>query len=45
VRRAARFQPQRDNIILALIRVGVGVRAGASIGYMHYTKTKTLDPF
>ncbi len=36
---------QRDNIILAPIRLGVGLRAGASIGYMHYTKTKTLNPF
>ena len=36
---------QRDNIILAPIRLGVGLRAGASIGYMHYTKSKTLNPF
>jgi hypothetical protein len=36
---------QRDSIILAPIRLGVGLRAGASIGYMHYTKTKTLNPF
>ena len=36
---------QRDNIILAPIRLGVGLRAGASIGYVHYTKTKTLNPF
>ena len=36
---------QRDNIILAPIRLGVGLRAGASIGYMHYTKTKTYNPF
>ena len=36
---------QRDNIILAPIRLGVGLRAGASIGYMHYTKAKTLNPF
>lgn len=36
---------QRDNIILAPIRLGVGLRAGASIGYMHYTRTKTLNPF
>ena len=25
--------------------ITVGLRAGASIGYMHYTKTKTLNPF
>jgi hypothetical protein len=36
---------QRDNIILAPIRLGVGLRAGASIGYMHYTRKKTLNPF
>lgn len=36
---------KRDNIVLAPIRLGVGLRAGASIGYMHYTRTKTLNPF
>ena len=36
---------QRDRIILAPIRLGVGLRAGASIGYMHYTRKKTLNPF
>ena len=36
---------QRDEVILAPIRLGVGLRAGASIGYMHYTKTKTYNPF
>lgn len=36
---------QRDKVILAPIRLGVGLRAGASIGYMHYTKTKTYNPF
>jgi hypothetical protein len=36
---------QRDKIILAPIRLGVGLRAGASIGYMHYTKKKTINPF
>jgi hypothetical protein len=36
---------QRDKVILAPIRLGVGLRAGASIGYVHYTKTKTLNPF
>jgi hypothetical protein len=36
---------QRDKIILAPIRLGVGLRAGASIGYMHYTRTKTYNPF
>jgi hypothetical protein len=36
---------RRDNIVLAPIRLGVGLRAGASIGYMHYTKQKTINPF
>ncbi|MEJ1958430.1 MAG: DUF1134 domain-containing protein [Nitrosomonadales bacterium] len=36
---------QRGSIILAPIRLGVGLRAGASIGYMHYTKEKTYNPF
>ena len=36
---------RRDNIVLAPIRLGVGLRAGASIGYMHYTRQKTLNPF
>jgi len=36
---------KRDKVILAPIRLGVGLRAGVSIGYMHYTKTKTYNPF
>ena len=36
---------QRNRIVLAPIRLGVGLRAGASIGYMHYTPKKTLNPF
>jgi hypothetical protein len=36
---------QADRIILAPIRLGVGLRAGASIGYMHYSRKKTLNPF
>lgn len=36
---------QRDDIILAPIRLGVGLRAGASIGYMHYSRSKTYNPF
>jgi len=36
---------RRDNIVLAPIRLGVGLRAGASIGYMHYTPKKTYIPF
>jgi hypothetical protein len=36
---------RRDKIVLAPIRLGVGLRAGASIGYMHYTPKKTVNPF
>jgi hypothetical protein len=36
---------QRDKVILAPIRLGVGLRAGANIGYINYTKTKTYNPF
>ena len=35
---------RRNKVVLAPIRLGVGLRAGASIGYMHYTKTKTYNP-
>jgi hypothetical protein len=35
---------QSGDIVLAPIRVGVGLRAGASIGYMHYTKKKSWIP-
>ena len=36
---------QRDKIVLAPIRLGVGLRAGASVGYMMYTRKKTYNPF
>jgi hypothetical protein len=36
---------QRDQIVLAPIRLGVGLRAGASVGYMRYTRQKTYNPF
>ncbi|RMF10078.1 MAG: DUF1134 domain-containing protein [Alphaproteobacteria bacterium] len=36
---------QKDDIILAPIRVGVGLRLGANLGYMHYTKSRTWMPF
>lgn len=36
---------QRDKVILTPIRLGVGLRAGASVGYIHYTKTRTYNPF
>ena len=36
---------RRSGITLAPIRLGVGLRAGASIGYIHYTPKKTYNPF
>ena len=36
---------QRNNIVLAPIRLGVGLRAGASVGYMKYTAKKSYNPF
>jgi hypothetical protein len=36
---------RRNGIVLAPIRLGVGLRAGASVGYMHYTPKKTYNPF
>lgn len=35
---------RRDGITLAPVRLGVGWRAGASVGYMHYTRHKTFNP-
>ncbi|MGH6815078.1 MAG: DUF1134 domain-containing protein [Hyphomicrobiaceae bacterium] len=34
-----------ENVILAPIRAGVGVRLGANIGYLKYTRTRTWNPF
>ncbi|MFG6412970.1 DUF1134 domain-containing protein [Roseateles sp. DC23W] len=34
-----------NGITLAPIRLGVGLRAGASVGYMHYRREKSLNPF
>lgn len=33
------------NITLAPIRTGVGLRLGASVGYLHYTREKSINPF
>lgn len=35
----------RDDIVLAPIRSGVGVRLGANIGYLRYTRQPTWNPF
>ncbi len=32
-------------VILAPIRTGVGLRLGANIGYLHYTRSKKINPF
>jgi hypothetical protein len=34
-----------EQTVLAPIRLGVGFRAGASVGYMNYTPKKTWNPF
>ena len=36
---------QSGDIILAPMRIGVGLRAGANIGYLHYTEEQTWWPF
>ncbi|MEZ5854138.1 MAG: DUF1134 domain-containing protein [Hyphomicrobiaceae bacterium] len=36
---------QRDNIVLAPIRAGVGLRLGANVGYLKYTRRPTWNPF
>jgi len=33
-----------EGVTLAPIRLGVGLRAGASLGYMHYRRDKSLNP-
>lgn len=34
-----------EGITLAPIRLGVGLRAGASVGYIHYRREKSINPF
>ena len=36
---------QRDKVVLAPIRLGVGWRAGANVGYLNYTKSRQYLPF
>jgi hypothetical protein len=36
---------QNGNIILAPMRTGVGLRAGANVGYLAYTKERNILPF
>jgi hypothetical protein len=33
------------NVILAPIRTGLGLRLGANVGYLHYTREKHVNPF
>ena len=41
---SVQFQ-KRDDIILAPIRSGIGLRLGANIGYLKYTRKPTWNPF
>jgi hypothetical protein len=36
---------QRDDVVLAPIRAGVGLRLGANVGYLKYTRRPTWNPF
>ena len=36
---------QAGDIILAPIRLGVGLRTGANVGYLHYSRNRKLLPF
>ena len=36
---------QRGHVVLAPIRVGVGLRAGANVGYLHYSRKRNWLPF
>ena len=36
---------KKGNVVLARIRSGVGLRLGANIGYLKYTRTPTWNPF
>ena len=35
----------RDDLVLAPIRSGVGLRLGANVGYLKYTRQPTWNPF
>lgn len=36
---------QVDEIVIAPIRMGVGLRAGVNLGYLHFTKERSWSPF
>ena len=35
----------RDHVVLAPIRSGIGLRLGANVGYLKYTREPTWNPF
>lgn len=41
---SVQFQKSRD-VTMAVIRSGVGLRLGANVGYLKYTRTPTWNPF
>ncbi len=41
---SVQFQ-KHDDVTLALIRSGVGLRLGANVGYLKYTREPTVNPF
>jgi hypothetical protein len=36
---------RRDDVTLAPMRAGVGLRFGANIGYLHYSRRRRINPF
>ncbi len=36
---------KRGDIVLAPIRLGAGLRTGANVGYMHFTRKRSWNPF
>ena len=36
---------ERDNVVLAPMRAGVGLRLGANIGYLAYSRRRRINPF
>lgn len=36
---------KNDDVVLAPIRAGIGLRLGANVGYLKYTRTPTWNPF
>ena len=39
------FQSNQSNVVLAVIRSGVGLRLGINVGYLKYTAEPTWNPF